>query len=90
MDSTLYEKLTPIQKRMLAVLADGRKHPRQELWAALGDELAPISNIRFHLVSIRRALAPTGELIHVFTEPNGDGKLHTLYQWVKVVPREAR
>ena len=46
---------------MLAVLADGQPHTRDELHACLPDELGPGSNIRPHLSAIRKRLRLIGE-----------------------------
>jgi len=52
---------TPTQKAMLNVLSDGHRHTREELHACLPDELGPISNIRTHLMHIRKKLRPAGQ-----------------------------
>lgn len=52
---------TPTEKRMLAVLADGLPHTRQELHACLVDDMGALSNIRPHLTAIRRTLRAAGE-----------------------------
>jgi hypothetical protein len=49
------------KQRMLAVLADGQRHLRQELQACLYDELGPIKNIQCHLSVLRRELRPLGQ-----------------------------
>jgi len=54
-------EFTPVQRRMLEVLADGRPHTPLELHACLVDELGPVSNIKFHLTTIRKKLRPRGE-----------------------------
>ncbi len=54
-------KFTPTEQRMLAVLADGLPHTRQELHACLVDDMGPLSNIQMHLSSIRRMLRGQGE-----------------------------
>lgn len=55
--------LTPTQRRILGLLADGRPHRRKEIHGCLDDELSAISSIRFHLCNLRKILAPTGEWI---------------------------
>lgn len=47
---------TPIQTRMLRVLADGLPHRRKELWQCLQDELAPMSLINQHIMLMRAKL----------------------------------
>ena len=54
---------TPICRRMLAVLADGRQHTPQELHACLYETMAPLSNIRAHITALRKLVAPRGEAI---------------------------
>ncbi len=53
--------LTPTQKAMLCVLADGRPHTREELHACLPDELGALSNIQNHIAAIRKTLRSRGE-----------------------------
>jgi len=54
---------TPTQRRMLALLADGRPHTRRELHALLWDEQGRLSNIQPHLTHIREHIRPKGEEI---------------------------
>lgn len=54
---------TPTETAMLIVLADGRRHSRQELHACLQDDLAPLSAIYFHITKLRSKLNPIGEHI---------------------------
>ena len=67
-------QLTPTQKAMLCVLADGRPHTREELHACLPSskgltagqqaktaELGALSNIQNHITAIRKAVCPQGE-----------------------------
>jgi hypothetical protein len=53
-------KLSMIQEKMLAVLADGMPHKRQELIDCIGDELADYNNLHPHLTAIRRIIRPMG------------------------------
>ena len=55
------EGFTRLEARMLAVLADGLTHTREELHACLYDTEGPLSNIKAHLTSIRKKLRPSGE-----------------------------
>jgi hypothetical protein len=58
---------TPTQRRMLAVLADGLPHRREEQAACLHDDLAPTGAIRFHLANLRKSLQPQGlDILCVF------------------------
>lgn len=53
--------VTPTQKKMLEVLADGLPHADLELHACLPDDLGAMSNIRAHLAALRKALRPKGQ-----------------------------
>jgi hypothetical protein len=64
---------TATQRKMLEVLSDGLPHSREELHACLPDELGPLSNIRAHLVVIRKVLLRRGE--HVAAEMGWKGKI---------------
>jgi hypothetical protein len=75
-----YNPYTPIQKRMLAKLADGLPHKDIELHSCLNDTLAPISNIRAHLTLIRKHLRAVGQDI-VSIRENGQ----VYYQHVRIV-----
>ena len=55
--------LTPVQKKMLAVLADGKRHGRERLHKCLSDELGPLSNIRAHLTALRKRLPEGQEIV---------------------------
>ncbi len=52
----------PIQRKMLAILADGMPHRKQELFACLSvsDDQIPWSNIRRHMTPLRKHLRPKG------------------------------
>ena len=54
---------TPTERRILALLADGRAHTRAELLALLSDDLGAPSNVRAHVSNLRRRLRPKGEEI---------------------------
>lgn len=54
---------TPIQKAILEVLSDGRRHTRPELLVCLNDELAEPTNLQPHITAIRKKLPPS-EAIH--------------------------
>lgn len=53
--------LTPTQQRLAGLLADGRPHPRREIHALICDTLDPLSNIRFHIWSLRAKLREAGQ-----------------------------
>lgn len=52
---------TKTQTAILAVLADGQLHTREELHACLPDELSGASAVRFHVSNIRKSLRPKGQ-----------------------------
>lgn len=51
---------TPTQRRMLAVLRDGRDHTTAELAACLDDEQTGPRAVAVHLTHLRRKLRPDG------------------------------
>lgn len=53
------ELYTKTQQAMLAILADGRPHTREELHACCGPSSRSV--IQFHISTIRRKLAAKGE-----------------------------
>lgn len=53
--------ITPVQAKMLAILADGQFHRREELYTCLSDDLGPITNINAHVSQIRKRLRLYGE-----------------------------
>lgn len=55
------DRLTPTQRRLLAVLADGQPHSRHALRACLFDDLGSLSNIKAHLSHLRGKLRPEGQ-----------------------------
>lgn len=73
---------TPTQKRMLAVLADGKPHRRKELHACLCDEMGPLSNIRAHLTHIRKRLRPLG--MDIVCQLSGS---FVCYRWVPTLTK---
>lgn len=52
---------SPTHLKMLAVLADGLPHSREELRQCLWDDKGPLSNIRAHLCQLRKVLRPHGQ-----------------------------
>lgn len=52
---------TPVQRKMLAVLSDGRPHKKTELHRCLYDELGESDNVFFHLSRMRKHLRPAGQ-----------------------------
>ena len=55
------DTFTPTERAMLAVLSDGRPHPRGDLEACLPDALGSPANIHPHLTAIRKVLRPLGQ-----------------------------
>lgn len=56
-------EFTPTQVKILAVLADGLPHVRDELSACMPDELAKRGSVRMHLYDLRKRLKKRGETI---------------------------
>lgn len=56
-----YIGLTPVQQKMLTILADGMPHTREELHSCLSDNLGDLSNIQPHLTGLRKHLRYKGE-----------------------------
>lgn len=56
-----YGGLSNVQRKMLALLADGHGHTPKELHGCLVDEMGPLKNITPHLTSLRKKLRPHGE-----------------------------
>lgn len=52
-----------VQEKMLEVLSDGLPHTRDELFACLYEQDAPIRNIGPHLAALRKKLASQGQTI---------------------------
>jgi hypothetical protein len=71
--------LTPTQRRMLAVLADGLSHSSQELHGCLSDDRQPVSHIHVHITGIRKLLRPRGEEVICQRLDGG-----TFYRWVRL------
>ena len=57
MDGNSY---TPIERKLLDVLADGQPHTRDELMKAHGDIIVARQAIQGHLSRIRKRLRPQG------------------------------
>lgn len=57
------EEFTPTEKRILAVLADGEPHLRNEVFACLQDPLAKPKSIHNHLCTLRIKLRYRGQEI---------------------------
>lgn len=52
---------TPIQKRLMKVLKDGKLHTMDELFKCLEDDWGTRSNVRTHLTILRRKLRTLGK-----------------------------
>lgn len=53
---------TPVQQRILAILADGMMHHKEELYCCIDDELADKDNcLRSYISQIRLKLRPIGQ-----------------------------
>lgn len=55
----MIEYLTPTQKKLLAVLADGMPHPISELCAAIDSQCVP-GNVVSQFTLMRKVLRPAG------------------------------
>src|SRR5258708_6545234 len=62
-------KFSPIQKRILDLLADGLPHPRKDVWECLQDQLAPRTSVAPHIFFIRAKLRQLGQ--DIITETTG-------------------
>ena len=71
--------LTPTQRRMLTVLADGLSHSAQELHACLADDQQPVCHIHVHITGMRKLLRPRGEELICQRLSGG-----TYYRWVRL------
>lgn len=72
---------TPVEQRMLNVLADGLNHTKQELFECLDDDLAQLKSITPHLTRLRRKLNPQGrDIVCIFMNRK------TMYRQVLVYP----
>jgi len=79
-DRTRY---TPTQCRILAVLADGKLHSRDELFACLNDDMTNLTCLRVHLAYLRKKMEQIGETIKtVKFHDRGQGNW---YQHVRLV-----
>ena len=60
---------TPTQRRMLALLADGKAHSRRELWKLLWDEQSSLGAIRRHICEARKLVrAQGGDIVCEITQ----------------------
>lgn len=75
------EEFTPTEKRILAILSDGKPHTREELKTALWDELGSIQNLAARMTYLRRKLGRRGEGI-AFTRTTGFLGTYTLVRLV--------
>lgn len=57
------DELTPTQRRMVELLADGKPHERRELHALLPFDEGAMTNVKAHLTAIRKKIRPRGEEI---------------------------
>lgn len=79
------ERFTPVQRRMLAVLSDGEPHSRQELHGCLADDLGALSNIRWHLMQLRKKLRVKGQDVLIEYR---ERKMH--YRMVRLIGAESK
>ncbi len=74
-------KYTPTQQRMLAVLADGMRHTKEELISCLWDEMGTIGTVNVHLTYLRKILRPMGQDIIC----ENDGRRRNGYRHVRLL-----
>lgn len=67
---------TVIERRLMAVLADGRPHPVGELMACLHDDLGCPRNVAPHITRLRRKVRQRRQVIHC--ERAGDSAVYIL------------
>lgn len=60
---------TPIQRRIMEVLKDGKPHARSEVFECLQDSLSGDSTLRVHICYLRKRLRSIGKTI--IWEANG-------------------
>lgn len=73
-----------VQDRMMAVLADGERHTRDELFPCVGDELSSIANLRTHVTILRKQLAEQGKFVNSYIDYTESGSVIS-YQIVDMV-----
>lgn len=88
-------KITPTQKRILAVLSDGEPHSREELiaclpdWdASVGEQDAYVRNLKHKIATIRKVIRPRGRDILCVLTGWKSGR-STKYQQVRLIRRRA-
>ena len=54
---------TPTERKIIAMLADGLPHSKEELHGCLVDDLGAATNVRVHIRNLRIKLRPKGEEI---------------------------
>ena len=54
------DTFSPIQRRMLTLLLDGKSHPREELRLCIDNEQATFANVWRHVTDIRKQVLPFG------------------------------
>lgn len=82
---------TPTQRRILAVLADGEPHSREELIACLGDadgiagqyDESAYSCLRMHISNLRKVLSAKGQDIVCVKPPWRISRWRPMYRQVR-------
>lgn len=64
-----------VQDRMMAVLADGERHTRDELFPCIGDELSSIENLKVHITLLRKSLVQQGKFLNGYIEYTETGRV---------------
>lgn len=73
-------KFTATEQRIMDLLADGKRHTRDELFSCLEDEMQKKDNVNVHLTYIRRKIRPVGHDIISISQQGT-----TYYQHVTLV-----
>ncbi len=57
-----------VHDRMLAVLSDGERHARDELYACLQDDLSSLATLRVQVSHLRKKLKEQGKFLNSYIE----------------------
>lgn len=78
------QHLTPTQRRLVAMLSDGHRHPVRQLRTCLNDELATIDTLQKHINALREKLRPYGSDVAMVRLSDG-----TYYQLVNLIQSQS-
>ena len=88
-------KITPTQRRILAVLADGEAHSREELIACMSDAqgidedygTSTYNCLRMHISNLRKVLVPKGQDIVCVKTSWKIGRRRPMYRQIRHLRR---